>query len=176
MSHKAFTLIELLASLVLTSLLMVAVSNLLGIVGRRTEAILLNSSDDYWKDVFIERLRWELDNTHTWRMSPKILQLTGYLSVDRRKHQATMTEATVTYQVVEDGKRSWLLRTFQERHSLNNLPPVKELICQSVQRFQLFLPSSGEPLDQMSGTLPKSFELRFLDARGAEIIRSRHYQ
>ena len=170
MKRSAFTLVELLAGLLLTSLLLVAVANLLGIVGRRTQVLLDKLPDQTWQDVAMTKLRWDMDNAKSWELSPKRLKLSGFLWSDRVRRRPTQTSAVVVYDIRTVAGKTWLTRTCHEVNSLNNAPPTKELICGGLDRFQVLMQGMSQPVENISGSVPKCFQLSLLGAAQATSI------
>jgi len=149
--HGAFTLLEMLAAVVLSGVLMVGVLSVvrdLGAGGSPIRAQLASHAAagadeiDHWVDL----LREDLDHADEIDASkPNELILTGHSALGAADCEQTHRPARVQYKLQDISGWPWLIRRQTALDVLTNSNVQRDLICHGVKRFEL-VPAAGTTL------------------------------
>jgi prepilin-type N-terminal cleavage/methylation domain-containing protein len=151
---RAFTLVEMLAAIVLSGLLMVGVLSVvrnLGAAGSPVAAQLaphaVAGADDI--DRWVELLREDLDHADEVDASvPNELTLTGHGALGEANCEQTHRPARVQYKLQDIGGRPWLIRRQAALDVLTNDNVQRDLVCHGVKRFELVCSAGAAPVGQ----------------------------
>jgi hypothetical protein len=135
--RKAFTILELLAATALTALLMVAVLQVIGSIGRTRAAMSRQSADGPWKADLLDALRRDLVNSSGIRYEANAVTLTGHAALDPLTLDPVHEPVVVTYGVTTRANRTWLYRRQAPRDGFRGSPAWSELLAPDVARFTL---------------------------------------
>ena len=132
-TRGAFTLVELLASMALTTLLMLAIFQVLASVARQGRALAERerSTSEPWQADLINMLRWDLANAQSTLRQGERTILRGHGSLRRSNLSPRHAPADVSYFVQRIGGRNWLLRS----ETPSDGPAWTALVCPDVTRF-----------------------------------------
>jgi len=134
-----FTLLEMLAALVLASLLMTAVLKLLGIMHAQ-ERSMANSvaTDQPWIPRVFRLLERDCRNSRRMIVGTNEFHLTGFAATDRETSAANYRPAEVAYRVLLIHGQLCLQREERKTDSLSNNSIVRELIAVDVAGISLW--------------------------------------
>lgn len=140
--RAAFSLAELLAALVLASMLLVVLMGLTGRLARTNRNIVMSRPDHTWQTQLAESLQSDFENARSVTVRPKLITFEGY-SIPRSNSPAPTEEipighvpTLVTYEVVPSEEQSWLLRTETVTNSNANATSKQTLMVFGCTRFR----------------------------------------
>lgn len=128
-TRLGLTAIEVLASTVLASLLMVAVLGVLRGLRAQEAALDLRLPVESWQSTLNSVLQQDLENSRTYELRDTALILNGLGGRDSTTGAAIWQPAVIAYAVVTDGERSWLVR---REAPANGEPARQELMLAGV--------------------------------------------
>ncbi len=133
--HRGLTLIELVAALVLLSVLLTALTGLLPRFAARAadRQAALQLHDLHWTRVAIERLADDLMNAEVAEIDGRQLKLTGRLERDPVSRLMTDTEGACSYRMISQPGRTLLVREQNGVRTLLGAGRIT-LTIQSLQR------------------------------------------
>jgi hypothetical protein len=134
--RRAFTILEMLAATALTALLMLAVFQVIGSVGRTRAAMARQPETGFWKADLLDTLRRDLSNSTAVRYEAGGVTLTGHGALDRATLAPTDEPVTVTYGIATIAGRNWLYR-LQTPRAAAARQPWRELVCADVTDFSV---------------------------------------
>jgi hypothetical protein len=134
--RRAFTILEMLAATALTALLMLAVFQVIGSIGRTRAAMAKQPETGFWKADLLDTLRRDLSNSTAVRYEAGGVTLTGHGALDRATLAPTDEPVTVTYGIATLAGRSWLYRLQTPRAGATRRP-WRELVCADVTDFSV---------------------------------------
>jgi hypothetical protein len=180
----ALTLIELLAALVLTSLLMTALLGTLRLVQQHATAVDGTVSSPSWTQILAARVRHDVLNSRLIHIRAHEFRLRGYAGDGGG---GAWQPSDVVYRIEHQGGRTWLVRLERALAARSNQPVRRELMLRGCASFRVsrFDEGSEEPLlPPLAGlppdvSIPHHLRVRFLDADGnslctSSIIQPRH--
>lgn len=167
-SRAALTLIELLASLVLTSLLMTSLVGTLRIAKQHAAAVEDAAALAAWEHILAARLRSDVLNSRLIHVRTKEIRLRGYAGGDAG---TDWRPADVVYRIEVAGGRSWLVRVERPLTARSNQPALHEWMLVGCTGLQLSRLDDGteEPLlPPLAGTppdisVPSHLRIRLVD-------------
>jgi Prokaryotic N-terminal methylation motif len=106
-----FTLIELVASAVLTAILMTALLNVVWSAARESRQLRQAAISQFPTSLLVERLRVDFQNARGMAIEPSGITLHGFLSA------STLLPGQVRYEIRRAGDRQLLMRTVAGRPS-----------------------------------------------------------
>lgn len=111
--RSGFTLIELVASAILSALMMVALIGIVWSAMQESRQLRLDKSIAYPGSLVSDLLRSDLQNARGMRLDRNGVQLHGFLSRDRATSRPLMREGAVRYEAANvTGRRTLVRRTF----------------------------------------------------------------
>ncbi|QDU44558.1 hypothetical protein Mal52_30420 [Symmachiella dynata] len=141
--HTGVTMVEMLAAIVLATLLTVAMLGVLKSMTHGRKVLLADVTSEPWHTRLIDQLEWDLKNSRTIKPIPGGFELTGYAGRDfsdgRPLHRAT----TIQYVAVTTEHPPLLLRHEIHGDSLNLDNRATEVVGINVGRLVLL------PADEM---------------------------
>ena len=138
-SHRGFTLVELLAATALTAVLMLAVLQVLGTLGRSRSAMeKRDGAAAPWREDLVNTLRGDLSGATGVRYAPNGIVLATHAALRPGSLVPADEPVTVTYGLTEIHGRSWLCRRQAARAGFSGAgEPWTELLCPDVTAFEL---------------------------------------
>ena len=133
--RRAFTLVELLAATALSAVLMLAVLQVIGSIGRSRPA--RGDTDLSQRDDLVELLRRDLSQSTSIRFGSNEVTLTGHSAIEPGTRALSHQPVTVTYVVMTIGGRSWLVRRQIARNGRSMDAPYIELVAPDVSRLEI---------------------------------------
>ena len=106
----AFTLAEMIAVLLLSGLLMVAVVRVLQSVGRHRDVAVTASRDQPALRQLAEQLDRDVTNARTVLHGPDYIQFDGFLTTHPGTGLPTHREGRVVYRIIDLQREPWLIR------------------------------------------------------------------
>ncbi|MCA9232788.1 MAG: hypothetical protein KDA57_19215, partial [Planctomycetales bacterium] len=113
---RGLTAVEVVAATLLASLLMVAMLGVLRGLKAQEAALEVRRPIPSWQRTLDGVLEHDLANSRTFSLTPTSLTLNGFAGRD--SGVATWQPAAITYQVLTDGERNWLVRQVGAHHEL----------------------------------------------------------
>jgi hypothetical protein len=171
--RRAFTILEMLAATALTALLMLAVFQVIGSIGRTRAAMAKQPETGFWRADLLDTLRRDLSNSTAIRYETGGVTLIGHAALDRATLAPTDEPVTVTYGITTLAGRSWLYRLQTPRMGAGRRP-WRELVCADVTDFSVrptatvALPAAAEGQDAQP--LPAAVVVE-IAGRGGPIAR-----
>lgn len=172
-----FTLVELMAALVLSALLTTAVIGVLkGMVQQRK---LLPESHwaDGWKLQLKETLHADFAHARRMHSDSQRVILLGYGSRDAANGAVTHRPVEVTYEIEAVAGRAWLTRT--EQFVGSQAAPVRELVAHGIARLRVTrMEDEDEPEEELESeassfyAVPSRLRCRLLDGDGKVVVES----
>jgi len=107
---EGLTLVELLAALVLSTLLMGAVLGVLRSLTRNQKAALLNSPTEEWQSRLTGQLEWDLVNSRSIAVTAAGFELRGFAGCDLKSGLLLHCPTLVQYGVATAGAANCLVR------------------------------------------------------------------
>ena len=128
-----FTLLELLAALVLASLLTTALLQLVRNVHRKgREVTALASQDEHWTSQTFNLLQQDLRNSRRMVISENQILLTGFAGTNPKSGTPNHTSAEVIYRIVSSGDRRCLQREERNLQTLTNTNIHRRIVAVDV--------------------------------------------
>lgn len=138
-AENGFSLIELLAALVLAGVLMMTTGKLLNILRQQEKLIARTAeADAAWVSRTLDLLEQDLQNSRRVRATPSGFQLSGFAGTDRITGQANQSEGLVEWSIEEQPGTSWLIRTESASTSLSNRPSQRKVVAADVRQISLW--------------------------------------
>ncbi len=131
-SRPGFTIVELLAAMVLAVLLIAAVLSVLRTVTSRTGIAVRESSHETWHARLQKQLAWDLTNSRTIRPIENGFELSGFAGRDFVSRTAIHCRAIIRYSVAEAAGRFCLMRSEEHPDALNLDNHTQDLVCLNV--------------------------------------------
>jgi len=144
---RGMTAVELVASMVLASVLMVAMLGVLRGLKAHERTITQKSTRLPWQANLDKVLSHDLANSRTYELTPNGLILRGFAGSDVRTGVSTWLPATIYYEVKNDGNRPWLLRRETPQ------PDVPHLVLTDVTSIQIGIATDENAAFPESGRL-----------------------
>lgn len=135
--RRAFTILELLATVALSAVLMVAVLHVLGTIGRDRAASAAPAEAQVWRADLLDLLRRDLAGSTGARFGESALTLTGHAGLARDTAAARDEPVVVRYVLVSLHGRNWLVRRQTARAGRAGAAAWTELVCPDVVRFSV---------------------------------------
>ncbi|MCA9264566.1 MAG: hypothetical protein KDA60_11980 [Planctomycetales bacterium] len=157
----AFTTIELLASLTLTSLLLVAVLGLVGLLAKGREELSQQATSNYPPIAVESLLRDDLANSTQYELTVTELKLLGHAARWKASTVHTHRPTEIVYSVFQlaDGD-TWLRREEVLLDSESNKNRTVQLVMQGVTQIRFQLPGELVAVDEKrTGKIPRVFVL-----------------
>ncbi len=126
----------MLAATALTALLMLAVFQVIGSIGRTRAAMAKQPETGFWRADLLDTLRRDLSNSDAIRYEAGGVTLIGHAALDRATLAPTDEPVTVTYGITTLAGRSWLYRLQTPRVGPARRP-WRELVCADVTDFSV---------------------------------------
>lgn len=172
--RRAFTLVELLAATALSAVLMLAVFQVVGTLGRTRAVMNASAGQPLWQKQVQELLRRDLTQSSLAKFEPSSLTLIGSASIRPAMQDVAHEPVTVTYAIRSLHGRPWLVRQQAARVVRANERPFVELVCPDVVDF-VVAPSQGvavaSPDGQMiPGVVAVTFRMTSGEAWGGDIV------
>lgn len=141
-NRRGFTLVELLASMALTTLLMLAIFQVLASVARQGRAMAAAEREtvEPWQADLVGAIRWDLINAKTVTSEGNQLTVQGHGSLDRATLSPRHGPTEVSYLVRRISGRNWLVR----REKPADSAAWTAMVCPDIERFEIR--AAGEPL------------------------------
>jgi prepilin-type N-terminal cleavage/methylation domain-containing protein len=133
--RRAFTLVELLAAMALSAVLMLAVFQVVGTLGRTRAVMIASAGQPLWHDRVRELLRRDLAQSSLAKFEPSALTLIGSASIRSAMQDVTHEPVMVTYTIRSLHGRPWLVRQQAGRVVRGTEKPFVELVCPDVAEF-----------------------------------------
>lgn len=168
--HYGFSVIELLAALVLATMLMIVVMGFLSVISQRRKALLENAPSRMWQQVLTRQIHTDLANARRYEFQPDRLRLMGFCAVDPRSSQLTGRPAEVSYDLVQVNSQTWLFRTETLLDSDTNDNQRRELVCRNVTRMKLERMGGTNEKKRFSGAIPQCCRITLWTPGGEEPV------
>jgi hypothetical protein len=138
--HGGFTLVETLAALAATALLMSAILSL--VAGLARDGLRIQTSAGgvgHELEPIVELLRWDLSHARHIRQDAngRWLELVGYGGIDPVERSPSGRHALVTYKIVRQDRADMLVREQRYLDDPREARPWRELILRHVQRVHV---------------------------------------
>jgi hypothetical protein len=170
MRQAAFTAVELLCALTLSTALLVSVLGVTTLMMNRVRLADVANTEPEWLGRLEASLRWEFLNSTNLRLDGRSLSLVGYASRGKAG-EATRLPVEIRYETVLLDDRTWLVRFEKELDELSNSPGKWELVAAGIDSFAMIIPAEKEPARLYSGPVPKLFEFTFTVDRSPYTLR-----
>lgn len=132
-ASAGFTLLELLAALVLASLLTTALLQLVRNVHRKTREVTeLAGQEEHWTSQTFNLLQQDLRNSRRMAISGNQIQLTGFAGTNPQSGIPNHTSAEVIYRIVISGDRRCLQREERILQTLTNTSIHRRIVAVDV--------------------------------------------
>lgn len=132
--RTGMTIIELLASTVLATLLMVAVLGVLQSM-TRGQKTLVSDISPVWHARFVRQLQWDIANSHSHRTTADGFELIGFAGRSIADGEPLHCQTVVRYAVVDVNDHKMLLRQEIHTESLSLDNSTTNLICAGIERI-----------------------------------------
>ena len=159
--RSALTLIEMLAALVLASIMMVGLLRIVGVVSRETIQLRREQTDHAAAGFLADRLREDLINARRILVEPNRISLAGFLT-------GSMTTGVVRYEVINAADRRVLVRRVNEQSEWMWVG-CGNLIYQSLQEVDPETPVMEAP--EPFPPIPGQFIIGLTDEDGNLLFR-----
>jgi len=137
LSRRGATLVELLAAIILATLLTVPVLGVLKSMTQSREALLADVKDEPWHGRLVEQLEWDLRNSQVYQTTPAGFRLKGFAGRDSRSGAPLHRPTTVEYLVDVTMETPVLLRREILEDALRLDNRTVEVIALDVERIML---------------------------------------
>lgn len=154
-----FTLVELLVSLTLASLLVVASLQVLRGLSSRHKLLLAEGGSSTWRELAADRLRFDLANARAYEWTPGRLRLTGFMAIDFNSGIATGRPCEVVYRVAAIANHNWLLREESQTDVLSSDNRQAECLCEGVDTITLELEGQSKSNQRRYGEVTGCFRV-----------------
>lgn len=135
--RRGFTILELLVATALTAVLLAAVFQVVGSLGRSRAALARQADHSQWKSDLLETLRIDLSNSTAVSFRNNGIMLTGHCALQQSTLAYDHLPVTVNYAIVNIHGRTWLVRTQEPRGAPSNESGWTELVCPDVSGFSM---------------------------------------
>ncbi len=109
--QAGFTLIELVASAVLTSMMMTAILGIVWSTLKQTQQLQKNEAQRKSSVILVQQLRMDLQNARGMQVDPAGITLHGFLGRDQTSRSISLTAGRVRYAIREAKNKRILART-----------------------------------------------------------------
>jgi prepilin-type N-terminal cleavage/methylation domain-containing protein len=132
---RGFTLVELLASMALTTLVMLAIFQVLASIARQGRAMAAaeRQTIEPWQADLVDSIRWDLSNATTATIAGNQLVVRGHGSLDRTTLSPRHVPVEVSYVTRSVSGRNWLVR----REKPSDTTGWTAMVCPDVERFEI---------------------------------------
>jgi len=137
--RSGFTLLELLAALVLASLMMVAAWRLLQTMHRQEKVIAASIAEDRaWLSRIYQRIEQDFRNSRRMAVGQNVVHLEGFAATGDVSSLPGLSPAEISYTIAEINGRSCLRREQLRTDMLSNQSGSQELIAVDVSGLSLW--------------------------------------
>lgn len=136
MSHRGFTLIEVLATTLLASLLMLAVMSVITSIARDQKQMDARGNESLVPRRLLAVIREDLENTRELTRQSGQIVLDGFNARDAQANP-THLPSRITYLIRTDGYESWLVREEQHESTDSPAPITLELLLPNIASFDI---------------------------------------
>lgn len=161
-SLRSFTLIELMAALGLSSLLILGLLGVIGLVADPARDPTLGGLKEGTTPAplaaWIELLRHDLAHAQTMRAGENSLELRGYGGIAPDTRSVTHRPVRITYESRRAAGHHWIVRKQEALDEPTNFNTHSELVCGGIQRWLLI---REEGLTGLPGAAPFGPSLGF---------------
>jgi hypothetical protein len=168
----------MLAAMALTAVLMLAVLQVLGTLGRSRAAMERRAAEGTpWREDLTETLRRDLSGATGVRYAPNGLVLAGHGALRRASLAPADEPVTVTYGMIDIHGRNWLYRRQAARGGFPGGEPWTELLCRDVAAFDVTPATAVLTMDPAFGakselqSVPAAAAMRLTLADGSVVER-----
>ena len=134
---RGLTLVELLAALALTSLLMAGLTGVLRCLQTHRATLESERRFEPWQEQFLDTLCWDLENSRRMLVKGAECRLEGFAGRDFLSHVATHELARIVYHPVKIGRHDWLVRREVHPADRTNRNARSELVCCGAVRLEV---------------------------------------
>jgi prepilin-type N-terminal cleavage/methylation domain-containing protein len=152
--RRGFTILEMLVATALTAVLLVAVFQVIGSLGRSRAALARQADNGAWKSDLLGTLRRDLINSTSVDFHRDGITLTGHSSLQHTTLAYEHAPVTVSYGLATIHGRRWLIRTQSARGGLSNESGWTELVCPDVDGFTVKSASLVAPVGVEGAIIP----------------------
>jgi prepilin-type N-terminal cleavage/methylation domain-containing protein len=152
--RRGFTILEMLVATALTAVLLAAVFQVIGSLGRSRAALARQADNSAWKSDLLETLRRDLINSIAVSFRANGITLSGHSALQQNTLACDHLPVTVNYGLVNIHGRSWLVRTQAPRGGLSNESGWTELVCPDVSTFTVKSASLISPVGVEGAVVP----------------------
>jgi len=135
LAKKGFTAVEVMVSMLLASLLMVAMLSVLRGLKAQADALETRMPVQSWQRTLDCVLQFDLENSRTYERTHSAIILRGYAG--HGDAGPTWKPATILYEIVHDKNRSWMVRR-------DLASPSRELVLADVTSLRIGMFAGSE--------------------------------
>ncbi len=135
--RAGFTILEMLAAIVLASMLMAAVLGVLRTATLQTRELSAKYPVHHWKRAFSAQLDRDLASARRIAASPEHLRLIGYGGSDFVRGEATLRPTEIIYEIVAGKDRTWLVRREIHLDALEERNSRSELVATNISALHV---------------------------------------
>lgn len=161
--RRGFTLIEVLATLALAALLLLAGFRAIASLGRARAALARQEAERSYVPEVVDLLRLDLSNARYMAARPDELTLTGYGGLDADTLDPNHRPVTVRYHLVRAGGRTRLIREQTDLDVSTNRNRWSAVVCSGVAAFEVRAAAddtgTGGPAGRPAEPPPKGLRL-----------------
>ncbi len=144
MPKRGFTLVELLVTIALAAVVMIALMKVIGSTTRSADAIRNIDVRAKWQSDIISVIEWDLANaTEVKTEAGSRLIVLGYGALDRRTSEPKHEPVEVTYELTESNDSFMLIRRQSQLNDPTNLAIHQEIMCVGVRGFSVSIEAAS---------------------------------
>ena len=149
-----FTLIELVASAVLSALMMAVLLSIVWSTVRETSQLRRREASNWPLTQLVSQMQRDFANSRGLAISGSGVQLYGFLGTDPRNGESLLTPALVSYEVRRVGDRGMLLRTAVAAQGTDRQPVWFGAGALIVEPLEELAPEDALLAEREAGGLP----------------------
>lgn len=136
MNRRGFTIVELLVTIALAAVVMIALMKVIGSTSRTAKAIASIDKRAAWQTDVLGVIEWDLANaTEVSAEANSRLVILGYGALDRRTSEPKHEPVEVVYELVETSDAFVLVRRQTQLNDPTNLASNQEMLCMGLRSF-----------------------------------------
>lgn len=149
-NRSAFSLVELLAALTLSAMIIAVISGLVVKMSLTRDTVIRERPFEPWKSLLLGQLQSDYSGCRSVKIDSRNLTIEGYATFAGLDGVSSVVPSTIQYKCISNDRGNWMYRE-QTNHLAT--PPDnkhKELVCRSLMGFQDL---SGLTTDVAPGTI-----------------------
>jgi prepilin-type N-terminal cleavage/methylation domain-containing protein len=135
-NRQGMTAIEVLATMVLASLMLASVTGLLGALARQARELRTKSNVPPWRPQLIDALMWDLQNSRRFIAARDGVRLDGFAARDFATGAPNARSALIEYFLIDAADDRWLMRRETHSDEIGSGRSRTEIVCRGIHHMR----------------------------------------